>query len=233
MDKQFVLDEIRRLAQENSGVAPGRERFQKETGISSSVLLGRYWARWSDAVREAGFEPNEMTGALSEEDALGGVAILVRELGRLPTTNELKLRRRSDRSIPSHGVFPNKAAMAARLSTYCGTRPDLADVLEICLARQVPLAAPKLAESLTLGDVYLIKSGPHYKIGKSNAAGRRERELQIQLPEKASRIHTIRTDDPAGIEKYWHERFSSKRLNGEWFKLDASDVAAFRRRKTM
>ncbi len=84
-----------------------------------------------------------------------------------------------------------------------------------------------------LGYVYLLKSGKFYKIGRSNAPGRREYELAIQLPEPVVTVHTIKTDDPVGIEKYWHQRFSERRKNGEWFELRREDVLAFRRRKFM
>ena len=83
------------------------------------------------------------------------------------------------------------------------------------------------------GEASSIKSGRFFKIGKTNSAGRREYELKIQLPERAATIHTIRTDDPDGIEAYWHTRFDVKRKNGEWFELSAADVAAFKRRKFM
>ena len=92
-------------------------------------------------------------------------------------------------------------------------------------------AAKKANEEL--GYVYLMKAGRFYKIGRTNALGRRERELSIQLPERAEVAHSIKTDDPSGIEEYWHRRFHDRRKNGEWFELSAQDIAAFRRRKFM
>ena len=50
------------------------------------------------------------------------------------------------------------------------------------------------------------------------------------MPEMPRRIHVIRTDDPRGVEAYWHKRFEAKRVrpDAEFFRLDDADVAAFR-----
>jgi hypothetical protein len=40
-------------------------------------------------------------------------------------------------------------------------------------------------------------------------------------------LHKISSDDPIGLEKYWHRRFKAKRKNGEWFVLNKEDIAEF------
>ena len=82
-----------------------------------------------------------------------------------------------------------------------------------------------------IGYVYLVRHGTRneYKIGKTNNPVRREGEIRLELPEKIKPIHRIKTDDPSGIESYWHSRFASKRKEGEWFSLTVEDVRAFKK----
>lgn len=83
------------------------------------------------------------------------------------------------------------------------------------------------------GIVYLLKGGGHYKIGKTKDFAKRLDQIELQLPWPVEVIHKIETDDPDGIETYWHKRFSGKRKNGEWFELSDEDVAVFRSRFMM
>jgi hypothetical protein len=59
--KQHILSEIRRTAAANGGVPLGVQRFFTETGIKSSDWHGKFWARWGDALREAGFSQTNST----------------------------------------------------------------------------------------------------------------------------------------------------------------------------
>lgn len=240
MNKAFILEEIRRTARANGGVPLGSKKFEKETGIKQAEWWAKFWPRWSDALREAGFKPNELTTAYDEMELLRKYALLAKELGKIPTSADLRFRRRSHPELPNQKTFENRLGpmkeLVKKVGDYCRNEKGFQDV--VCLCDEYSRRSPPISEKLekaeqTMGFVYLVKSGRFYKIGKTNAAGRREREIALQLPEKAATVHTIRTDDPSGIENYWHSRFSSRRKNGEWFKLARADVLAFKRRKFM
>ena len=239
MDKRHILLEIARTAALHGGVTLGRERFFQETGIKESDWMGKFWARWSDAVKEAGGIPNRLNAPLDEAVLLESYVSLVRELGRVPVVNELKLKARQVPGFPSHNTFRrfgNKEEQIKKVIEYCSGKPGDTDVLQIAGAwgfKEEALIDDDGATEGSPGYVYLLKASRYFKIGRSNSFERRARELAIQLPEKAETVHVIRTDDPVGIELYWHRRFESKRKNGEWFELSAQDVLAFKRRKFM
>ena len=240
MNKQHILNEIKRIAKENGGVPFGHRKFSTETGIKESDWRGVFWARWNDAVREAGLKPNEKVKAYDEEWLILKVIGLAREVGRMPTSPEYRLKSRNDKGFPTDSTissrFGTKSQLVLKVAEFCRSHEGYQDVsamLGTGCEVEDELEDNEREDEEEIGFVYLFKSGRFYKIGRSNAAGRREYELAIQMPEKATMVHQIRTDDPAGIENYWHRRFSVSRKNGEWFDLSASDVKKFKRRKFM
>ena len=51
--KLHILQEIKRTTTANGGTPLRRLQFESETGIKRYDWFGVYWARWSDAIREA------------------------------------------------------------------------------------------------------------------------------------------------------------------------------------
>ena len=238
MDKEHILREIQRTAKANGGIALGRTRFERATGIRYYDWYGRHWTRWEDAVREAGVEPSRMNEAFEEDFLLGHLVLLTRSLGRVPVHGDLLMARRSDSEFPSPNVFQRlgtKAQRASRILAYCESNPGNDDVAafwqKVSTAKPMVTVVEAEDTPTTVGYVYLLKHGTRreYKIGRTNNPLRREGELGIQLPEKCQPIHYIQTDDPEGVEAYWHRRFACKRKEGEWFALTPQDVRAFKR----
>jgi hypothetical protein len=233
--KEEILDEIKRTATENEGTPLGAARFQKETGISS-YEWGRFWARFGDAVRAAGLEPNQFNGPLPDQLFITKIIGLSRKLGKFPTFRDFHVEKTDDPELPdkkSFQRFGTKEKIALKVAEYCKTQGGCDDVIEMCAAiiKKAGTIEAEAAGTDSVGEVYLAKSGRYYKIGKTNDTVRRGSELRIQLPEKIELVHAIKTDDPSGIEAYWHERFKSTRKGGEWFDLTSRDVKAFKRWK--
>jgi hypothetical protein len=240
VDKKHIIEEIIRTANENNGIPLGKDKFASETGIKFSDWYGKYWAKWGDAVREAGFNPNRMKSAYDGNVLIEYVILLIRELKKFPTTGDIRLKAYNTEGFPAHNTFRRlgrKPEMAQRILNYCKDKPEYQDVIEIWKGVSVSLDKEDdfdtEKDDLKFGYVYLMKSGRYYKIGRSDCVEKRKYDIGIKLPEELKTIHKIKTDDPSGIEAYWHKRFEDKRKGGEWFDLSSSDVKAFRRRKFM
>jgi hypothetical protein len=244
MTKDQIIAEIKRTAQQNGDKPLSINHFQDQTGIQKKDWCGIYWARWSDAQREAGYDPNQFsTPAFEEEWIIEKVIALIRELGHFPTKPEFMLKRQKDASFPHITTLNRRLGtreeMVHKIETYCDKKPDYSDVNRICSLiafdddRQSSTCSKTEVSTILVGYVYLLRHNEEYKIGRSIDVTRRYKEIKVQMPHKMEEIHVIETDDPSGIEAYWHNRFRDKRLQGKWFKLSPDDIKAFKRRKFM
>ena len=232
--RERILAEIKRIALADGGRAPGRESFENETGIRPHIWRGKYWARWSDALSEAGFKANELQQKLDLDSVFPKLAAAVKQFGREPTVAEFEILRHNDPTFPAYksviNQFESKGHLMGSLRDWAlnsGSFPEIISVLPPYLETQ-PVSE---ARSIREGYVYLIKSGAFFKIGRGDELEKRVKQIRTALPDASTLEHSIRTDDPAGIEGYWHRRFADKRANGEWFKLSPQDVIAFKKRK--
>lgn len=237
MTKQEILNEVRRTAADNGGTPLGLARFQRETGISRDEMLGVHWRNWGDALREAGFDANKLNARIEDALLLERYALLTCELGHAPVKADLQMAKRRDASFPSDGAFVKRfgsyGTLRSRVREWCVGRDNFSKVLALLPHADERMRSPSnpTSRDAAPGFVYLIKHGARsdFKIGRTLNPVRREGELRIQLPERVAPIHYIETDDPAGVEAYWHTRFASKRKEGEWFALTPEDVRAFKK----
>ena len=234
MMRDRIIAEIKRLAND-TGKAPGVANFEQLTGIPRKEWMGKIWARWGDAIREAGYEPNELNSKYDSTKVLEFVADCSLSIGRLASNNDLRLYGRQNVGSPSQTTvenhFPRRTLLVEALRNWTNL-PENLRYAAVGKMLPEPVVAPmEINRHRSDGHVYLIKAGNYYKIGRSDELERRVKEIRIALPQAATLEHTITTDDPPGIEAYWHRRFADKRANGEWFELSKSEVLAFKKRK--
>jgi len=187
--RERVLAELRRMA--INGEAPGLNAFLKV--VPGPSWRGRFWARYSDLVREAGFEPRGPNIAQDASLLFERLVPLIRKLGRWPTEPEQQIERHLDSTFPSvqtmRARFGSRAEVIAKVRDHCSHRPDLADVEEILRSndQRTDSASGDVARRGRLGSVYLMKSGKRHKIGFTYAIYRRANEIRLPAPRG---IHT-------------------------------------------
>jgi len=225
-----ILDEIRRHFEE-TGAAPGLSTFLRaHPDVPPTAFRGLYWAKWSDALAEAGVTAREFTAATDEELLFRPLAELTRSLGRYPSQAELRLQRRRDPSFPVESTLRSRFGTTPRqvmsLREWCTTRPDFDDVVQICsvdgsvTADAIP--EPDDLSDIKAGFVYLMRSTTRgHKIGMTSSMSRRWAQIEGADPGEVELVHHFKTIDMAGIEAYWLHRFDAqrKRNDREWFSL--------------
>src|SRR5262245_54405089 len=107
--KQEIVAEIRRTAADNGGDPLGMARFEQETGINA-YEWGKYWARFGDVLKEAGFAANQMRGALSDDFLIEKLIRLARKLRKFPTYREIEVERLADPEMPTKKAFQRRGS---------------------------------------------------------------------------------------------------------------------------
>jgi hypothetical protein len=134
MNKAHILREIKRTTIANGGMPLGKNKFERETGIKETDWFGKIWARWGDAIREAGFVPNKLTTAFDKAEVFSKFAQLARELGRIPVKGDLRLKKRNDSKFPNEKVFDRfgtRSDFLKELADYC-RKNEYEDVIPFC-----------------------------------------------------------------------------------------------------
>ena len=75
------------------------------------------------------------------------------------------------------------------------------------------------------GFIYVIKCNEFYKIGKANNVEKRLKSLQTANPYTLDVIIVKKAKNSYTMETFFHNLFSDKRIHGEWFKLEDSDLS--------
>jgi hypothetical protein len=161
---------------------------------------------------------------------------LVGRLEKWPTENDMVLYRQQDSTFPSLQVvrrLSHSGTLPRKVATFGEGKPDLAAVADLADKKDSQGAeSPRSRQAHVGGYVYMMRSGRRYKIGRTASPARRHREVRLDLPDPTVLVHTIPTDDPPGIEEYWHRRFKGKRIRDTaFFELNGADVVAFKSRK--
>ncbi len=72
--------------------------------------------------------------------------------------------------------------------------------------------------------LYLLKADKFYKIGVASNVKSRIKTLQTGCMYKIDLVSKWELDKPVVEERKLHKIFSSKRVHGEWFKLNNNDI---------
>lgn len=83
--------------------------------------------------------------------------------------------------------------------------------------------------SPTAGYVYVIRSPLGFKIGKTVNLKSRARLFEVKLPFQISIEHYAWFDDYTHAERSFHITYHAKRLEGEWFDLNESDLSEIKK----
>src|SRR5262249_38427653 len=109
--------------------------FKTATGLTAGSWRGLYWARWSDALAEAGYQPNKFGAKFEIDRVIGSFIEAARHYKRLPTEPELRMFRRlrpdirHEQTIRSY--FGSKEQLLSNLRAWLENNAGYDDIIEM------------------------------------------------------------------------------------------------------
>jgi len=236
--KEEIIRELQRCAKENGGKTPSEKKFYENSEVIRYDRM-KYWPNYGELVHEAGLIPNNFDKTKYSYEQLCEMFIeVIRDNGKWPTRGILDVKHHNDSDFPNSATFFNKLGLTKDLARtilkFIEDKDEFKDVVEICnsvLKKSTGQDKDSESQDVTSGFVYLGEQHGNYKIGKTRDINRRREDISLLGAEPFNLVYAIKTDDIDGVEKYWHNRFSTKRKRGEWFNLSRVDVKAFKRWK--
>lgn len=131
-----------------------------------------------------------------------------------------------------HFKFAASVVDRYMLEAICAEHFPEADMPPNC--KSVPIAhessslSGRAGETANAGHVYVIRSPYGYKIGKTRTLRDRTRLFAVKLPFPIEVVMTGWFADYSMAERQLHRQFAAKRLEGEWFDLNDTDLKVLR-----
>lgn len=202
-----------------------------------SEWRGHYWTTWNEYLAEAELEYSEKSLRMADAEIFEALAKCIKHYGKWPSPMAMRLYSKNVNHLPGYKTLKlrgDKRTLASQIAIFLVDKPEYADVRQICLSITTESSTKSTISdgAIITGYVYLQKHEKgRYKIGCSGSPNRRAREIGLKLPYRVELVHSIPSVAPSALERYWHLRFDNKHIDGEFFKLNADDVKAFKRRK--
>jgi len=239
-----LIAQLQRIARANGDRPPGERGFYSEAGLTKQHLWDVGIRSYGDLCELAGYPRNRLTGQMSPDRLFEPLAVLTAKLKRFPDHTDREIAHRKDAAFPSYEAYrtaQNKnGPIDHQLLEWCRSLPQHSaarGILEEHISRRDGRPQRMRHSGRVIkGYVYLLRYGSHghdYKIGMTDQVARRHSQISATFPGDLRIVHVIETDDPAGIERYWLQRFEDKRVDNkkEIFRLAADDIAAFKSRR--
>lgn len=237
MNRSYSKDEIVKEYKKLKAIighSPDSQTFYDKSPVSKRDAELAFGSKTYTKIQKAAGDEPRVFGhpSISPDEYFKQYGSAVREFQGIPKIADWKHRRFK----PSITGYCKKfglrwSQMPLEFLNWAALKPEWADVVDICRSALPAQTLDAAVAQDKIGYVYLMKSGSLYKIGWSESPKRREYEVDQKSPYPTKLIHEIETDDPAGVESYWHGRFRDKHKKGEFFELSPEDVTAFRRWK--